>query len=258
MTAALLALVVNSPTVGAGTIEVPLEGSLSGLGSFEPYRGQTFRALTGLATRLTVFVGQGTEPGGLNFRVLLTEVDTTNGIHPTNLLFEIQIFNAAFSASRTLQTFTISLGGIALMAARQYAWILDSFGIGGGALTRNASTGTANIFVPDTYADGFSFANNDPFPIGGTRSDHFAGNWFTRASDLAFTLEFSAAQTPGFNSQGKLSHISTRGRVLTGDNVMIGGLIIEATTSKTVLIRARGPSLGGAPFFVPGHWSILL
>ena len=33
---------------------------------------------------------------------------------------------------------------------------------------------------------------------------------------------------------------------------MIGGLIIEGNTPATVLIRARGPSMGGAPFFVPG------
>ena len=49
-----------------------------------------------------------------------------------------------------------------------------------------------------------------------------------------------------------LSNISTRAFVQTGDNVMIGGLIIEGNVPATVLIRARGPSMGGAPFFVPG------
>ena len=33
---------------------------------------------------------------------------------------------------------------------------------------------------------------------------------------------------------------------------MIGGLIIEGSAPATVLIRARGPSMSGAPFFVPG------
>jgi len=42
----------------------------------------------------------------------------------------------------------------------------------------------------------------------------------------------------------RLSNISTRGVVGTGDNVMIGGLIIGGSGSKTVLIRARGPALG--------------
>jgi hypothetical protein len=49
-----------------------------------------------------------------------------------------------------------------------------------------------------------------------------------------------------------LSNISTRGFVQSGDDVMIGGLIIEGSSPATVLIRARGPSMSGAPFFVPG------
>jgi hypothetical protein len=54
------------------------------------------------------------------------------------------------------------------------------------------------------------------------------------------------------NIDAELSNISTRGFVQTGDNVMIGGMIIEGSTASTVLIRARGPSMAGAPFFVPG------
>jgi len=46
--------------------------------------------------------------------------------------------------------------------------------------------------------------------------------------------------------------VSTRGRVFTGDNAMIGGFIIEGTASKRVFVRSRGPSMGGAPFNVPG------
>jgi uncharacterized repeat protein (TIGR01451 family) len=53
-------------------------------------------------------------------------------------------------------------------------------------------------------------------------------------------------------SPSPLINISTRARVQTGDNVMIGGFIIGGTTPKTVLIRARGGSLGGAPFNNPG------
>ena len=48
----------------------------------------------------------------------------------------------------------------------------------------------------------------------------------------------------------ELTNISTRGLVGAGDDVMIGGLIIGGSTSKTVLIRARGPVL--ADFGVAG------
>ncbi len=37
--------------------------------------------------------------------------------------------------------------------------------------------------------------------------------------------------------------ISTRLRVLTGDNVMIGGFIISGNAPKRVIVRAIGPSL---------------
>lgn len=56
----------------------------------------------------------------------------------------------------------------------------------------------------------------------------------------------------GDNGPTRLANISTRGRVATGDNVMIGGFIIEGTAPKSVLIRGRGPSMGAAPFNVPG------
>jgi uncharacterized protein (DUF1800 family) len=47
----------------------------------------------------------------------------------------------------------------------------------------------------------------------------------------------------------RLGNISTRGDVETGDNVMIGGFIVQGDTAKRVIIRAIGPSLsvGGTP-----------
>ena len=44
-------------------------------------------------------------------------------------------------------------------------------------------------------------------------------------------------------SSTRLINLSTRGQVLTGDNVMIGGFIISGSTPKKVLIRAVGPTL---------------
>ena len=47
----------------------------------------------------------------------------------------------------------------------------------------------------------------------------------------------------------RLANISTRGYVLTDDNVMIGGFIIRGDLPKRVIMRVRGPSLNlnGAP-----------
>lgn len=44
-------------------------------------------------------------------------------------------------------------------------------------------------------------------------------------------------------ADSKLANISTRGFVGTGDNVMIGGIIIIGKTPANILIRAIGPSL---------------
>jgi len=40
-----------------------------------------------------------------------------------------------------------------------------------------------------------------------------------------------------------LGNISTRAFVQTGDNVMIGGIIVQGTASKSVIVRAIGPEL---------------
>lgn len=45
--------------------------------------------------------------------------------------------------------------------------------------------------------------------------------------------------------RGSVRNISTRGVVGEGDEVMIAGLIIEGQVARTVVIRARGPSLAG-------------
>jgi hypothetical protein len=46
--------------------------------------------------------------------------------------------------------------------------------------------------------------------------------------------------------ESPLVNISTRGMVMTGDNVMIGGFVVQGNAPQTVLIRARGPSLTAA------------
>ena len=45
---------------------------------------------------------------------------------------------------------------------------------------------------------------------------------------------------------GRAGNISTRGEVLGGDNILIGGFIIGGTDPKTVVARAIGPSLGAS------------
>ncbi len=58
------------------------------------------------------------------------------------------------------------------------------------------------------------------------------------------------------STTAKLINISTRAKVLTGTNRVIGGFIVDAGTgSKQVLLRARGSSMSGAPFNITGTLS---
>ena len=69
-------------------------------------------------------------------------------------------------------------------------------------------------------------------------------------SEYFSTSEFSPTQVvEGISASppSQLLNISTRLRVLSGENVLIGGLIITGTEAKKVIIRGIGPSL--AQFF---------
>jgi hypothetical protein len=61
----------------------------------------------------------------------------------------------------------------------------------------------------------------------------------------AISAVTDTAPIPG----SELSNISTRAFVETGDNVMIGGFIVQGTQPKRVIIRAIGPAL--IPFGIP-------
>lgn len=88
--------------------------------------------------------------------------------------------------------------------------------------------------VMDTDLDG----------IGNRADDDDDGDGIADTVD-AWPLDASA-----FDGTPRLENISTRGPVGTGDEVMIGGVIIEGSAWRNVLIRARGPSLADAG--VPG------
>jgi len=57
----------------------------------------------------------------------------------------------------------------------------------------------------------------------------------------AFPIHLENTKFPTVGPQA--INLSTRGLVLTGDNVLIGGFIITGTDPKTMLLRALGPSL---------------
>jgi outer membrane protein assembly factor BamB len=65
-----------------------------------------------------------------------------------------------------------------------------------------------------------------------------SGNYAGAGRQGEFTL-----MREGIAGRDRLVNISTRGRVGTGDNVMIAGFVIEGDTPKRVMVLAKGPML---------------
>ncbi|MGI8437380.1 MAG: hypothetical protein ACR2NX_10830 [Chthoniobacterales bacterium] len=90
----------------------------------------------------------------------------------------------------------------------------------------------------------------DVYPAGHTSSWHWHGWAFTTpvttitvSGDFLLADGMQANFAPSGLASGGFSNISTRARVETDDNVLIGGFIVTGESSKRVLIRALGPTL---------------
>src|SRR5437763_1396867 len=81
--------------------------------------------------------------------------------------------------------------------------------------------------------------------INNVYNNHVVGSWngygyFSLFEErLSGQIQLTTPPTP----LSELRNISTRAFVQTGDNVLIGGLIIQGTGTKRVIIRAIGPEL---------------
>ncbi|CAN5412812.1 hypothetical protein BH20VER3_BH20VER3_20980 [soil metagenome] len=75
---------------------------------------------------------------------------------------------------------------------------------------------------------------------------HISTLYALQADDVAGGVALYGAppDAPKPEGNAQILQISTRGSVGTGDEVMIGGFIIQGTAPKKVIVRAIGPSLG--------------
>jgi hypothetical protein len=179
-----------------GTTPIPPNSFLSGFGSGEVYRGETFRLPSGSAYRansLTFFVSPTTVMD-TSFRVLVTDTMRSSQFHPAQVLFESGTLSLPlFPLFRGADTFVVNLEGLVLQPDHEYAWLLDYFVSGNTAPGIGMDTGMGR------YADGSAFVfPNGGFLPGGTRQDHFASNgWLLMQNDdMAFQLDFTPAAVP--------------------------------------------------------------
>ena len=77
------------------------------------------------------------------------------------------------------------------------------------------------------------------------------GNYTTIISGVSNTTGIGLVESYTLDTNAShAANISTRGRVGVGNEVLIGGFIVGGHTTKRIIVRAIGPSLGGSGFSV--------
>jgi N-acetylneuraminic acid mutarotase len=139
--------------------------------------------------------------------------------------------------------------------AHTAVWTLSEMIVWGGGSSVSALINTGGRYDPVT--DSWTATSTIDAPAG--RELHTAvwtgnemiiwGGWDGGSTYNGFNTGGRYC-APGPTSQ--LGNISTRAFVQTGDNVMIGGFIVQGAQPKRVIIRAIGPELGAPPYNIPG------
>jgi len=126
--------------------------------------------------------------------------------------------------------------------------------------TRNAANNTDSQLFYSYSSDGgatwsANIAVSEPFnPFVGYPNQNKIGDYITMVSDnggsnVAYSATFNGEEDVYYvrvePPSLRLLNISTRVRVLTGEQVLIAGFIITGTDPKRVIIRGIGPSLNG-------------
>ncbi len=181
----------------------------------------------------------------------------------------------SLNTARQLHTATLLPNGNVLVAAgynsnNGYTFAsAELYDLASGTWTPTGSLNTARVLHTATLLPNgmVLVAGGQGAPASAELYDPASGTWtitgsltYGRYSHMATLLpdgmvlvaggvvpgiDFVLASAELYNSAppSYLGNISTRGFVQTGDNVMIGGFIVQGTEPKRVIIRAIGPEL---------------
>jgi uncharacterized delta-60 repeat protein len=225
-------------TIGtAGTFGVTTTGFPTGAGMLITESGALPSGVTFVDNNNGTATFAGTPNGGTGGIYPIT-ITANNGVSPNasqNFTLTVNQPPAITSANNT--TFTVSIPGTFSVTTTGFPTgaimaITESGALPAGVTFTNNNNGTATL----AGSPGAGAAGTYPFIIT-------ADNGVTPNATQAFTLTVIAPTAATFGN------ISTRLRVETGDNVLIGGFIITGTQPKKIIVRAIGPSLSS---FFPG------
>ena len=256
--------VAASNFTNAGTVEVqPALDNVNGLaidaGSFQVAAGHQYIQTAGstvidgaLTADLTDLQGGELSLGGTVTGTVLVENAT---VSPTNQFIPTISGDLDLSADSTL---LFSIPSLSSRSGEDF--LNNNFDrlVVNGTVTLGGSTLALDV------ADGFPISSHATFSI--LESDNpLVGNFGNVASgDRLTTLNGAGSFVVTGTGQevvlsnyetippaAQFANLSTRGEVLTGDNILIGGFIVGGAASKDVLVRALGPSLADDGIAMP-------
>lgn len=120
-----------------------------------------------------------------------------------------------------------------------FGWYVDNITLNNANWTDLAST-NATSFVDHKPSGNYCYRVRSAFSVGGA------------SLPSAFSNIVTTQVASGVLPPARLQNISSRARILTGDNVLIGGFITR-DAPKRVIMRAIGPSMQSGGAAVPGR-----
>ena len=216
-------------------------------------------------TTLIAFDASGNNP----ITLLTLPSDVSNAAAGSRILITTASF-ASYESSPIASDFTMTAIPASYLAAGRLAYQKSGIGIlwsvsWGGASYTGPNTGTTFNDADGNFGPPFAGAlpSDSTFAllfsgVASAMSTNNAADYSVTASAATFTNNAGASATviavtptpTPAGTPGTLGNISTRLRVLSGDNALIGGMIATGTVGKKVIIRAIGPTL--SDFGVPG------
>src|SRR5882724_1697872 len=218
--------------------------------------------------------------GNISSGPVFTYSATTNTFGPsfdTNAYLDINGASGAVNRNGSLIALRTYGSPASLNTAPNFGFVHSFNGIDSGVAFDavrgvfygvNSETDEIIAYRTTTYAELFRLSIGEdigPIPnlfATGTLVASADGNWLALETDSGIRLfqvppgptptptpTPTATPTPSATPASQLGNISTRAFVQTGDNVMIGGFIVQGTEPKKVIIRAIGPEL--AQYGVP-------
>jgi hypothetical protein len=178
----------------------------------------------------------------------LTVKRSTAGGTPAFRIFEITPDHTVTINGITISNGSAHIGSYGAIGGGIYN---DGSGSGNAFLIINSSTFSGNLatYGAGIYNEGeYTFNNALVTLSNSTMSGNSAAAFGGATENDGATVEIghstisdNSAQEGGGSTH--LVNISTRLRVLTGDNALIGGFIVTGNAPKRVIVRAIGPSL---------------